>query len=445
MLARILNRIVVVFVVCVVVLGSAVLAASASGVLTPEPTTMIDPDAYALPLPNPVSPAAGLAPASAAPLPDGALVEKQIAALDRTGIGVISYCVTDLTGAVVAAQDAQSARTPASSWKLLTMLAVLSNLGRDQRFATTVVESADGVVLVGGGDPMLTTSRTAVDGQATLLNLAEQTAQALSESGRTEVALGYDDSLFAGPTWNPAWTDSYLGNIAPVSALAADAYGGPEVAVSNKTASTFANLLGARGITVTAVRPEQAGPGAAQLGRVESLPLGDMVRRIVALSDNYGTEVLLRHVSLASGQNGSISSTQWVFTGFLQSHGLWADSMVVSDGSGMSLHDKATPTVLAASVRMAYGNRLYADILDGLPVAGVDGTLTSRFDDPAEATGRGVVHAKTGTHDNVRTLTGYAQSATGGVLVFSFMLNDVTNNDAAVNWLDQAAAVLAAS
>ena len=445
MLARILNRIVVVFVVCVIVLGSAVLAASASGVLTPEPTTVIDPDAYVFPLPSPVSPAAGLAPASAAPLPDGALIDKQIAALDRTGIGVISYCVTDLTGKSVAGLDAQSARVPASSWKLLTMLAALSKFDRDKRFATTVVESVDGIVLVGGGDPMLTTSRTLVNGQATLLGLAEQTAQALKEAGRAEVVLGYDDSLFAGPAWNPDWPGSFVGNIAPVSALAADASGGPEAGVSSKTASTFSNLLAARGIAVTSVRPERGGAAANELARVESLPLGEMIRHIVAVSDNYGSEVLMRHIGLAAGQDGSIASSQGVLTSFLQSHGLWSSRMAVSDGSGMSLLNRATPTVLAAAVRMAYGNPIYADILDGLPVAGVDGTLYDRFDDPGEADGRGVVHAKTGTHDEVRTLTGFVQSGTGGVLVFSFMLNEATDDDAAVDWIDQAAAVLAAA
>ena len=443
MVSRILNRIIVIFVACVVVLGGAVVVASASGLLTPQPTATIDPDAYLLPLPEPVSPPLVLPVASTAPVPDGAGIEKSIAAVDRTGIGVIAYNVTDLSGNAVAGQDAQSARIPASSWKLLTTLATLSALDRNHRFATTAVSSADGIVLVGGGDPMLVTSHTYLNGQATLLDLAEQTAQALVKAGRTQVVLGYDDTLFAGPGWNPDWTDDFVGDISPITALAADPSGGPETNISNKTATNFSTLLAARGITVTAVRAERAGSAASELGRVESLPLGEMVRWIVAYSDNYGTEVLLRHVSLAAGKDGSVASSQAAMTSFLQTHGLWASQMVVSDGSGMSLKNKTTPTTLAAAVRMAYGNPIYRDILDGMPVAAADGTLTSRFDDPEEAGGRGVVHAKTGTHDYVRTLTGFVQSTTGGVLVFSFMLNDVTNDEAAVDWIDQAATILA--
>jgi len=443
MVSRILNRIVIIFVACVVVLAGSVVVASASGLLTPEPTATIDPEAYVLPLPEPVSPPLVLPRASTAPVPDGASVGQSIAALNHTGIGVIAYSITDLSGNVLAEQDAQSARVPASSWKVLTTLAALSSLDRNHRFATTIVESADGIVLVGGGDPMLVTSRTYLNGQATLLSLAEQTAQALAKAGRTQVVLGYDDSLFAGPAWNPDWPADFVGNIAPVTALAADASGGPETDVSNKTATNFSTLLAARGITVTTVRAERAESAAAELARVESLPLGEMVRWIIAYSDNYGTEVLLRHVSLAAGWDGSVASSQAAMTSFLQTHGLWTSQMLVSDGSGMSLKNRGTPSALAAAVRMAYGNSAYLDILDGLPVAAVDGTLTIRFNDPEEAGGRGVVHAKTGTHDYVRTLTGFVQSTTGAVLVFSFMLNDVTNGEVAIDWIDEAAAILA--
>src|SRR5689334_23731428 len=44
----------------------------------------------------------------------------------------------------------------------------------------------------------------------TLFRSAQQTAAALQAQGRTKVRLGYDDSLFSEPSFNPAWPAHYL-------------------------------------------------------------------------------------------------------------------------------------------------------------------------------------------------------------------------------------------
>jgi D-alanyl-D-alanine carboxypeptidase/D-alanyl-D-alanine-endopeptidase (penicillin-binding protein 4) len=58
---------------------------------------------------------------------------------------------------------------------------------------------------------------------------------------------------------------------------------------------------------------------------------------------------------------------------------------------------------------------------DALPIAGVDGTIRARMKGtPAE----GNVHAKTGTLDRVRSLSGYVTTADGHVLLFSALCNN---------------------
>ena len=69
----------------------------------------------------------------------------------------------------------------------------------------------------------------------------------------------------------------------------------------------------------------------------------------------------------------------------------------------------------------------FTPIVDGLPVAGESGTLKNRFDDPKEAAGRHVVHAKTGTLSGLAGLTGYVTTADGAVLVFAELGNDIKN------------------
>ena len=441
---RIANRIVIAVLVSLVVLGGGAVAASAVGAFSPA-LTPLDPSSYALPLPTPVPPTPGLPAADASLAPDAARIQQGLAGLDRTGLGTVCFQVSDLTGRQVAAEDPDSARLPASSWKILTSMAVLSAYGSAHRFTTTVVSSPTGIVLVGAGDPFLTSGPAVTAGQARAQDLADLTAQALTQAGNASVTLGYDDSLFAGPQWNPAWSPSDAADVAPVSALSIDADGAADANTSSDAAQIFKAMLTAQGITVSSVRSERAAPDATVLASVDSLPLGQIVRRVLATSNNFGAEVLSRHVGVAAGGDGSISSAQSATTAYLQSQSLWADGMSVSDGSGLSSGDRVPASILASAVRMAYADPAYDDVLDGLPVAGVDGTLAYRFDDPDEAAGRGVVRAKTGTNDYVRTLTGFAQTSSGAVVVFSFMLNDLKDDSAGVNWLDEAAAVLAAS
>jgi serine-type D-Ala-D-Ala carboxypeptidase/endopeptidase (penicillin-binding protein 4) len=60
---------------------------------------------------------------------------------------------------------------------------------------------------------------------------------------------------------------------------------------------------------------------------------------------------------------------------------------------------------------------------DALPIAGVDGTIADRMRGTSAA---GNVHAKTGTVDRARSLSGYVTTADGIRLVFSFLCNNWT-------------------
>ncbi len=85
--------------------------------------------------------------------------------------------------------------------------------------------------------------------------LAARTAAALKRDGVDQVALGYDASLFTGPSASPGWEASYVsGNIVtPVSALWADqgvANGVRSRDPAAERGQDFARLLEDRGITV---------------------------------------------------------------------------------------------------------------------------------------------------------------------------------------------------
>ena len=120
---------------------------------------------------------------------------------------------------------------PASTTKLLTLGAALQALGPEHTFTTRVVrgEAPREVVLVGGGDPLLASKPLTVDeaastypARADVATLALQAAEALGGHGRVRVR--YDDSLFSGPTDNPAWRRDYVPDdiVSPITALMVD-------------------------------------------------------------------------------------------------------------------------------------------------------------------------------------------------------------------------------
>jgi serine-type D-Ala-D-Ala carboxypeptidase/endopeptidase (penicillin-binding protein 4) len=83
--------------------------------------------------------------------------------------------------------------------------------------------------------------------------------------------------------------------------------------------------------------------------------------------------------------------------------------------------------------------------LDGFPVAGLTGTLDTRYGDDSTARGAGLVRAKTGTLNSVLALSGYVVDADGRLLVFSFIGNGLTPGAAGNRVaLDRAATALAA-
>jgi serine-type D-Ala-D-Ala carboxypeptidase/endopeptidase (penicillin-binding protein 4) len=82
--------------------------------------------------------------------------------------------------------------------------------------------------------------------------------------------------------------------------------------------------------------------------------------------------------------------------------------------------------------------------LDGFPVAGLTGTLDTRYGGDATARGAGLVRAKTGTLNTVLALSGYVVDADGRLLVFSFIGNGLTAGAAGnKEALDRAATALA--
>ncbi len=348
---------------------------------------------------------------------------------------------------------------PASLTKLVTGLAALESLGPDRVFRTSVVAGAGArdVVLVGGGDPFLAAepdlSETAWPRRADLITLADHAAAALIADGRTSVRMRYDDSLFSGPGLNPRWPDNYFpdGVVAPISALwveqgdRLDGWGHVEDPAMT-AAQFFAARLRDAGIQVTGkLRRTTAAAEAPELAGVDSAPVWQIIEQVIAVSDNEGAEVLAHHVGLAEAASGSFAGGVTGVTAVLDRLGVPLDDAELYDGSGLSRDNLLSAETILGVLAAADERPELNAVLDGLPVAGFNGSMRLRLAE-SNPEGLGKVRAKTGTLTGVHGLAGTVVDLTGTVLTFVVFADRVPPQDtlAARAALDDFTAALAA-
>jgi serine-type D-Ala-D-Ala carboxypeptidase/endopeptidase (penicillin-binding protein 4) len=412
----------------------------------------------ATPTPSPVPTV--LPPASARPTVEAtALSEVLNGPLNAAALGPrVAAAVVDLsTGSTLLAENADSALIPASTIKILTATAALEVLGPGHRFMTRVVagETPEQIVLVGGGDPMLTARDDGnLTGVTRISELAERTAATLTKGDTTVVELVVDDRLFTGPAVDPDWRSGYVlgGNVGPVSALAVDG-GRIEPGLRARSddpalfaAAEFAKILAKHGIVVRAGPTRgQAPADAAEIAAVRSAPLAQIVEHVLLVSDNDGAEVLARHVAVGIGRPGSSDDAEAAIVETLERRGIEMSDAVVADGSGLARGNAVSPEVLVSTLAAAAKaeNPQLRAVLTGLPVAQFTGTLDDRFDSPQAARGAGVVRAKTGTLTGVSSLAGFVVARDGSIYGFAVLADAIVNTEGARAALDETAAALA--
>lgn len=410
----------------------------ASPLVTPAP--QIPPGSITVPdVVTPLSPSA--------PVPDAAVLAAQLdAVLELPGPGTFAGTVVDsLDGSVLYARDAGRLQPPASTLKLFTAVASMTFGEPERRLATSVLASvADpgALYLHGGGDVLLGSGASdpaAVVGRAGLGTLAAETAAALPEGPGT-YTVHLDDTLFAGAALNPGWAEGDIdaGEIAPLHALAVNSAwleegrtGGPRsgdagLDAARSFTASLAEAAAGRGITIRPdVRRQAAPEGAELVAAVESAPLEEQVRRMLEISDNYLAEALARIAALDSGRPASLVGGTEALTAAAARLGVPGDGLVVGDAAGLSVRNAVSPEQLVALLRgtTTSAEPGLAAVARSLPIAGLTGTLETRFtpeDGPAGG-GAGTVRAKTGTLNAVTGLAGHVVTIDGRLLVFSFL------------------------
>ena len=412
--------------------------------------------------------------------PDASEIEGLIAAA-KLGGEVAFVVADAGTGLVLAARQPDLLMPPASVAKAVTALYTLDRLGAGHRFATRVLATgpvADGMVqgdlvLVGGGDPTLQTdqlgdlvaavARAGVKGSTgRFLYWEGALPQVKRISDDQPVHVGYNAALSGlnlnfnrvhfewkrvGKDWQVAIDARGERFLPPVEmvrvsiarreaplfthdeggvedwTVAAQALGKggsrwlPVRDPGRYVAEVFRTLARAQGIRLGSGERVAALPSGAEIARVESEPLAEVLRDMLRFSTNVTAECVGLTASGLSGIGASAGAmSDWVTAAFGQ-------TVDLQDHSGLGGRSRVTAAGMAAILVAAErGGRGLKPILRDVGMKDDKGSVIEGH--------QVTVRAKSGTLNFVSGLAGHVIPPKGKELVFAIFSGDPARRDA---------------
>lgn len=368
-------------------------------------------------------------------------------------------------------QDAQKYFIPASNAKLLTTAAALQRLGSQFQIRTSVYGSGDNLQIVGRGDPSFTNTQL----QALVQQLSRRGIRQVNQL----IAVDGDRTAVVDPTWE--WEDvqadygapfgNYILNrnavelkllpqqigqplrvqwTDPAEAVWWQVENETVTVATGETTSVNRNLKGTvlqitgnlsvdaepQSVNLAVVEPTEhflrhfrrtlanasiitqqlvvtrsSQENWQELAAVTSPPLAQLLIETNQNSNNLYAEAILRAIATTRDTGLEVVSNT------LTTLGIDPHTYVLADGSGLSRHNLISPEALVQTLRVMASSQVYRS---SLPVAGVSGTLASRFQNTSA---QGVVQAKTGSMSGIAALSGYLNNTSYEPLIFSILVN----------------------
>jgi D-alanyl-D-alanine carboxypeptidase/D-alanyl-D-alanine-endopeptidase (penicillin-binding protein 4) len=170
-----------------------------------------------------------------------------------------------------------------------------------------------------------------------------------------------------------------------------------------------------------------AGSIPEKIPLAKTAPLSESVKGMFKFSNNFIAEMVLLTLTAkvskkpADWENASRTMTDWWEEKFPKS-----GKISVVNGSGMGNRNRCSANQIADLLNYASKQNWFYEYISMMPIAGVDGTLSSRFKNTEL---KGNLRAKTGTINDfgVSSLAGYF-SAGGELYSTVFIANDRTTS-----------------
>ncbi len=210
------------------------------------------------------------------------------------------------------------------------------------------------------------------------------------------------------------------------------------------SAQSVKTFFEARGIKIKGkVRQGTAPSKALVLATAESKALPLIVSDMMKWSNNYVADMLVKNLAAESGERPATTATgiKQVRNYIEKAAGLSPTDFEFINGAGFTRENSLSPSQLGAVLTAVRNDfRIFPEFLASLPIAGIDGTLRSRF---RGLEGTGWVRAKSGLLNGAIGLAGYAGDNQGRIYTFVLLFNGAAGKeDSARNLFDRLATTL---
>ncbi len=353
------------------------------------------------------------------------------------------------TGDSIFTWNADHPKSPASNQKLYTAAASLDAYGANHVFETQVlmkgVLADDGtyrgdIYLRGDGDPTLSTREFSRRVYGSRGGSIEELAREVEQTGIKSFKgrLIVDEGKFDRRRFVGSWPSRFrYFECASLSAISVNQgyFGSTMFGPTTRDQAAWAGAslmqeLKKQGIKVRGAKVTKGSTpeDAEVVADTASMPLRKIISFMNHHSDNFMAEILLKNIGAASDGVGTTSGGAKAVVRMLTSRDIPVDSVVISDGSGLSSANRTTSRGIAQLLfRMDNDADLGEAFERSLAVSGQDGTLRKRL---AKRPFKGQVRAKTGTLRSSSALSGYAYARSGSRFGFSVV---TWNDNQAVN------------
>lgn len=198
---------------------------------------------------------------------------------------------------------------------------------------------------------------------------------------------------------------------------------------------TTGNVLCARNCPdITDIAQRKRNGPLETLAVYQSVRLSEIIKVINKLSNNLYSEMLLFAIGRTAGNAYSTGNAAAVALAALEKAGIDARGIVMADGCGLSRLNLVAPRQLARLLGVMAAGPYSAHFSESLPIMSIDGTLKRRLKGSRAS---GLIRAKTGTINGVRSLSGYMTTYGGEDLVFSIISNGHTSTAAVDRVVDR--------
>lgn len=201
--------------------------------------------------------------------------------------------------------------------------------------------------------------------------------------------------------------------------------------------------LSAKGISFhphSTIQPSKKPVDAELLETYKSQPLSDIVSYLNHHNDNFYAEMILKTIGLEVQEKGTFGDGIDVIHNYLEEVGI-ASRFDMMDGSGFTRYNQISAEQFVSLLAEVENESFFSVLYEALPVAGERGVLKDRMTGTAaEHDLRGI----TGSSRQLRSLTGYVETADGERLAYSILTNGYSE-ESLNELVDQFGAALAAT